>query len=440
MAFKDMKDDLESLEYGKILAQIKSHASSEYGQRYLETHLPSSDIQQVEKWLKETEEAWELVRKNVDPFTFFASDVDAVVDLLNKQGYVPVEDFLNFVKAADVLVQLRRKLSAETGVLGSLAKRIVPLDAWLNDVRSKVDESGFVKDDASRKLSDIRRDQKRLSNEIQDKLQREMDRYQRFISDRLVVKRGNRYAIPVKSSNVPQVKGIVLDWSGSGQTAYVEPFSVVDMNNRLEELRFMEEQEIYRIFQELCSQLYPIAEEIRISLRILGEKLDAKFLKDAVDLLLLHESQLFQAVVHVHHGERLHIGGLTRARPVQNDAFHLWYIGTLYRNGVAISSFYHQPVGDKSLVAVHFPLQLILNFIGKPFLVTSDIGKLTAGHHLFTNPLSSTLLRTSFSQASNGTMRLAKLPNTPVSAESFLLSCTKTSAAFYEFKKSSTGT
>jgi len=255
MAFKDMKDDLESLEYGKILAQIKSHASSEYGQRYLETHLPSSDIQQVEKWLKETEEAWELVRKNVDPFTFFVSDVDAVVDLLNKQGYVPVEDFLNFVKAADVLVQLRRKLSAETGVLGSLAKRIVPLDAWLNDVRSKVDESGFVKDDASRKLSDIRRDQKRLSNEIQDKLQREMDRYQRFISDRLVVKRGNRYAIPVKSSNVPQVKGIVLDWSGSGQTAYVEPFSVVDMNNRLEELRFMEEQEIYRIFQELCSQL-----------------------------------------------------------------------------------------------------------------------------------------------------------------------------------------
>jgi len=227
MAFKDMKDDLESLEYGKILAQIKSHASSEYGQRYLETHLPSSDIQQVEKWLKETEEAWELVRKNVDPFTFFVSDVDAVVDLLNKQGYVPVEDFLNFVKAADVLVQLRRKLSAETGVLGSLAKRIVPLDAWLNDVRSKVDESGFVKDDASRKLSDIRRDQKRLSNEIQDKLQREMDRYQRFISDRLVVKRGNRYAIPVKSSNVPQVKGIVLDWSGSGQTAYVEPFSVV---------------------------------------------------------------------------------------------------------------------------------------------------------------------------------------------------------------------
>jgi len=46
---------------------------------------------------------------------------------------------------------------------------------------------------------------------------------------------------------------------------------VVDMNNRLEELRFMEEQEIYRIFQELCSQLYPIAEEIRISLRILGK-------------------------------------------------------------------------------------------------------------------------------------------------------------------------
>jgi len=63
MAFKDMKDDLESLEYGKILAQIKSHASSEYGQRYLETHLPSSDIQQVEKWLKETEEAWDLLER-----------------------------------------------------------------------------------------------------------------------------------------------------------------------------------------------------------------------------------------------------------------------------------------------------------------------------------------------------------------------------------------
>jgi len=54
------------------------------------------------------------------------------------------------------------------------------------------------------------------------------------------------------------VKGIVLDWSGSGQTAYVEPFSVVDMNNRLEELRFMEEQEIYRIFRNFAASFIPL--------------------------------------------------------------------------------------------------------------------------------------------------------------------------------------
>ncbi|WP_018962932.1 endonuclease MutS2 [Coprothermobacter platensis] len=273
-----MRDDLASIEFDKIVSQIKGRAASDYGQRYLDSHQPSSERAQVEKWLKETEEAWELIRKNVDPFVFYVPDVDSIISLLEKQAFVSIEEFLSFVKAVEVLTQLRNKVGPEQGLLGGLAKRIVPLDDWVSEVRAKVDESGYVRDDASRKLSDIRRDQKRVQSEIQEKLQKEMDRYQRFLSDRLVVKRGNRYAIPVKNSNVSSVRGIVLDWSGSGQTAYVEPFAVVDLNNRLEELRFLEDQEIHRIFQDLCAELYPVTEELKTSLRILAE-IDASYAK-----------------------------------------------------------------------------------------------------------------------------------------------------------------
>jgi len=61
----------------------------------------------VEKWLKETEEAWELARKNVDPFTFFVSDVDAWWICWTNRVTCPW-GFFEFRKAADVLVQLRR--------------------------------------------------------------------------------------------------------------------------------------------------------------------------------------------------------------------------------------------------------------------------------------------------------------------------------------------
>ncbi|NPV88533.1 endonuclease MutS2 [Coprothermobacteraceae bacterium] len=271
-----MRDFLEGLEYYKVLEQIKSKASSVYGQRFLDANPPGRGEAQVRSLLTQTEEAWGLLRRNVDPFVYFVPDVDDVVTLLRKQGFIAVQDFLVFLKAVHVLVELRKKLGAETGILGGLARKVVPLESWLGQARDKVDESGFVKDNASQRLFQIREEQKRVSSLITDKLQHELDRYQKFVADRLVLKRGNRYTIPVRSSAVSNVKGIVLDWSGSGQTAYIEPFSVVDLNNKLEELRQREEQEIHRIFMELYTKLYPMAEDIHLSLLILGE-IDAAF-------------------------------------------------------------------------------------------------------------------------------------------------------------------
>jgi len=89
-------------------------------------------------------------------------------------------------------------------------------------VRSKVDESGFVKDDASRKLSDIRRDQKRLSNEIQDKLQREMDRTNDLSPTGWCKKRKSlRHSCKEFQCTTSERHRFGLVWLGSD--AYVEP-------------------------------------------------------------------------------------------------------------------------------------------------------------------------------------------------------------------------
>ncbi len=152
-------------------------------------------------------------------------------------------------------VALKHELLEIGEHLKALAARMGEHTYFLRRIRECLDEGGHVKDDATPRLREIRRRVNPLREQIQDRLHQLMDRQPEAIQERFITLRRERYVIPVKASFQHKMPGIILDQSDSGLTVYMEPSSLVPLNNQLASLKLEEEAEVNRVLFELSAIL-----------------------------------------------------------------------------------------------------------------------------------------------------------------------------------------
>ena len=119
----------------------------------------------------------------------------------------------------------------------------------------------------------IRKSQKNLSLEIKNKLNTivHSSTYSRYLQDNVITMRNERYVVPVKEEYRGQIKGFVHDISSSGSTVFVEPISVFELNNELNNLKTDEQIEILRILEELSRKFMAITNELKTNVKLIGE-------------------------------------------------------------------------------------------------------------------------------------------------------------------------
>ena len=141
--------------------------------------------------------------------------------------------------------------------LKQLWHKVKPLNEIKTRFEKIFDPDGEVLDTASVELNRIRKRFASLQRSIQKTMQNMLTdaRYDNFLQDKFITRREGRYVLPVKGNAGAFVPGIVQGQSGSGSTLFIEPESVVPLNNELQLLLQEEKREIFKIFNEFTAQI-----------------------------------------------------------------------------------------------------------------------------------------------------------------------------------------
>jgi DNA mismatch repair protein MutS2 len=276
---------LEKLEYPKILYKLELHAATSVGKALALAALPSGELEEVRHRLLGTDEAAAVDRmKGNAPFGGI-TDIRASVKRSAIGGTLSAFELMGIADTVLGGRRVKRFIEAfqekhEAPILGALADGIVELRALEEAIRRCIDDNGLVVDTASDDLSRIRRELRTGEARVREKLESMVrsSSVQKMLQDAIITVRNDRFVIPVKSEYRSSFGGIVHDQSSSGATMFIEPEQIVQMNNKLRELRIAEEREIEKILQRLTALVADETESLEGNVDLLGQ-LDFIFAK-----------------------------------------------------------------------------------------------------------------------------------------------------------------
>lgn len=270
---------LETLEYRKIIAQLKREMGSAASAKLADELTPLTSEKIIKEELRSTTEAVDLiVRKGPLP-TGGLYDIREALLLAQKGGSLTMRQLLEVQNvlgiSSEVVAFMHDDALPELKYIGEMVDLIVEFTALEKEISRCILTEDEMADNASPKLKDIRRSIHQQNQAIKNKLSRIItsSSNKTYLQDAIVTMRDGRYVIPVKQEYRSFFPGMVHDQSKGGATLFIEPQGVVELNNKLRELEVEEQLEIARILAELSSRVAEHYREIRSNLKLLT-KLD----------------------------------------------------------------------------------------------------------------------------------------------------------------------
>lgn len=276
-----MNKNLLKLEYNKIIEILSNYCITYIGKEKCNNLIPENKQSRVQYMLNQTTE---------------------VTSLLDRFGSAPISDIPNikvWIKALESNLTLSPKALLEIGQilrisrelksyftsedLESLHETDYPIMTSIFEqlysnpgieklIFDSIIDENTIADDASKTLHSLRRNRKSIEASIKDKLNTfiHSSTYSKYIMEPIVTIRNDRYVIPVKVEYKDNIKGLIYDVSFSGSTVYIEPVSIFDMNNQINNIKAEENIEIEKILENISMQLLPFIDNLKSNINCIG--------------------------------------------------------------------------------------------------------------------------------------------------------------------------
>ncbi|MBO0960142.1 endonuclease MutS2 [Neobacillus sp. MM2021_6] len=277
---------LKVLEFTKVRELLLEHASSSLGREKIKNLVPSTDFEEVARLQTETDEAATVFRIKGNVPLSGIHDIRAHIKRSVIGGVLSPHELNQIASTIHASRQMKRFIEdiaaerTELPILVEQVERIIPLTNLEQDIKHAIDEGGEVLDSASDLLRTLRHQLRSNESRVREKLESMIrsSNAAKMLSDAIVTIRNDRFVIPVKQEYRGHYGGIIHDQSASGQTLFIEPQVIVQLNNQLQDIRVKEQLEIDRILTELSAKAAEHESELKVIVEVLAN-LDFIFAK-----------------------------------------------------------------------------------------------------------------------------------------------------------------
>ncbi len=270
------KKAIEKTELNKILLSVSEYAVLDGSKNSLRETQPSSEILEVKRRLKVTEEGIKLL------FSYGTAKVEYFPPFEEELGRAKKGSALSCAELLKAENLLRSTRIAYTGITSITDEEITQIKGYAErlyfdqnleeDIRTKILNDTEISDYASEKLYTVRKEIRLLNEKIRSRLSEYLTGSEgKYLQDAIVTMRDIRYVLPVRAEYKRNIKGFIHDRSASGATFFIEPEEVLEMNNELRSLAIDEKEEMERILGELSRRVGFMSDELTTDIEMLQE-------------------------------------------------------------------------------------------------------------------------------------------------------------------------
>ena len=250
---------MKLLGWERITTALANHTSSPYTYNFCLHLKPETDFRTAEKRLDETTEMMALL-DSLESFPMDRfEDINPIFKDVDEQHMINTGQCLVIMKLLRLCRNLCKnleKLNAFPNIQHWLSQ-LDPLKEFLADLVRCIDDEGNIKENATPELKQAFRETETARNKLEEKIHKlfSSSKIKEALQDSYITERQERKVIPIRAEFKSKVDGIVHDMSGTGQTLFIEPTSIVPLNNQLKMARLKVAKEKALVLQSLAIQI-----------------------------------------------------------------------------------------------------------------------------------------------------------------------------------------
>lgn len=257
------KNAIDKLGFIEIKSLISEKCLSEPGREMVEKIQPQVKIDQIDKFLRQTQEFKDLLVNDAPLPVDHLYPIKPLAEKARVEGsFLGEDEFHRILLSLRTVYAVIRYFNEREGLYANLVLLFehLPIETKIvKQIESVIDDRGKMKDNASRLLLEITQQILKSEQEARKRIDQVFKQAQNngWTADGNLTIRDGRLCIPILAENKRKVKGLIHDESATGQTAYIEPEEVFHLNNKVRDLEFERRREVIRILTQLTTELRP---------------------------------------------------------------------------------------------------------------------------------------------------------------------------------------
>ena len=268
-----MKNLYDTLEFNKIQEKLNLYIKTEVGKNLVNTLELSTDFFLLQKELSFVEEMMNLIVRFGTLPIINSSDLAIKIGFAKKGGILTPKDLNDIaedIETSSKVISFVKKCEGNYENIKDFIKDFNILNHLSNSIKGVISPSLTIYDNASSKLKSIRTKIVSTQQELTARINSLVRTYSSILSDVNITLRNDHFVLPVKTAEKNKIQGIIHDVSNTGETTFIEPNSIVELNNKIYVLKLEEQEEIKRILLELTKEVLSYENEILTNNQMLG--------------------------------------------------------------------------------------------------------------------------------------------------------------------------